>query len=51
MKKQTAQIIVKLTGILIGLLSFGLAFIWFDWKLALILFLGLWSNNISNIKN
>jgi hypothetical protein len=35
-------------GTVIGIVSIVLTFVWYDWKLAIILGLALWSNNIQN---
>jgi hypothetical protein len=38
--------ILRASGIFIGLTGLGLAFIWFGWKLAAILLLVIWGNNL-----
>lgn len=37
---------LRISGIIIGLTGLGLAFIWFGWKLAVILLLVIWGNNL-----
>jgi hypothetical protein len=36
----------KTIGYILGITAYVLIFMWFDWKLALIIFLSLWSNNV-----
>lgn len=36
----------RIVGVVIGLIGFGLAWIFFSWKLCLILMLVMWGNNI-----
>lgn len=42
-----ARIIYLILGLILGLVGFTLAFTWFGGKLALVIFLVLWSNNIT----
>lgn len=44
-KMLTVKLILSILGVLIGITSIVLTFIWFGWKLALILFLAEWSSN------
>lgn len=46
MKNKYAQSILLLTGLIFGVLSLYLTFHWYDWKLATILFLALFGNNL-----
>ena len=42
----------QIFGVIIGLLGYASAWLFYDWKLMLIIFLVIWSNNISrNFKN
>lgn len=42
------KMIYLVFGILISILAVILTCVWFEWKLALVIFLSLWGNNISN---
>lgn len=42
------KMIYLVFGILISIVAVVLACVWFGWKLALVIFLSLWGNNISN---
>lgn len=37
---------MKYIGMLIGIVAMVLAFIWFGWKLVVVLLLAMWGNNI-----
>lgn len=38
----------QIFGLIIGMIGIILMFKWYDWKMCLIIFLLLWSNNISH---
>ena len=37
---------LRIAGVLMGILSMILAIVWYDWKLALIIFIALIGNNL-----
>jgi len=47
-QKKLVNKILKISGIVISLTSLTLAWLWFGWKLVLIIILGLWGNNLEN---
>jgi hypothetical protein len=47
MNKKNIRRSLRVFGLLIGLAGTILTFIWYDWKLAVIMFLLAYSNNIS----
>lgn len=50
-RRNRFKIIHMTLGLVIGIVGTVLAFVWFDWRLALVLFLLLWSNNIGMSTN
>lgn len=50
MKKTKIVKIIKSTGVLIGIIALALAWIFYGWQLALILFLALMGNNFDQYK-
>lgn len=46
--KVTLSILYILFGVSLGIVGVVLGFIWFGWKLTLVLFLIQWGNNICN---
>lgn len=42
--------ILKTVGMIIGIIALILAFYWYDWRLALIIFLALTGNNLNQIQ-
>ena len=41
--------IYRFIGSIMGILTFVMSWVLYDWKLALIIFFALWSNNIEQI--
>jgi hypothetical protein len=46
--KSSMSILYIFFGLVIGIIGYILGFIWFGWKMLLVIFLLQWSNNISN---
>jgi len=46
-RKITIRKVNLVIGLILGLTGLIFCFIWYDWRLFIILFLLLWSNNIS----
>jgi len=38
-----------LIGIIVGVVAMGLAIYWYDWKLAVVIFLAIYANNLERV--